>query len=1159
MSEFAALRVLRRATATVHAGEESDPGKDTTPEPDTHLPGEGEIEDSQLPRSPAEPEKQGWSQETDQDDSEMLSHQSESQSETKTDPFESVSDTESFSGDLPREVCLPPSGPSVDREACRRCPAVPATRPPQEQYLTHVPGLDAKEEPDLPPGLMEETRENVLQGFAAVAGEDGAEYLWDHVTSLELEPVLAGDPGHAGCCSQGALGSSSLQPAQVMTSEDLRRLSGVSLQKSRSESCLGIPVVWPFLLWCCERGRSWPHIHNRARAPVLPRRDPLDSTAPLGARTKKGRAPGPAVDTDLLWAQSCFDAPCWPPLGTSCLLHAKCHHSAPENIGEKGTVAPGHCCQHTRTLIRAHSITGFPLGDPEGPVGQNFVKFGAHLKEGTENERDPRTQNTLYSVSTQLSHLLSASQSRGPSLQDTYNKPSDFSLKRASQDTSSTGLWQEDQLGQDSGSCPAASCLTSELVKLSVEEVPGPAECKLGHSPESSTQELLGTPLAPSAADVREKQKHLYDVSVEAGNQTSNYTSKYVLSEKRKLPTRAKFPRRPSTEGTQVRNGVLTGCSAVGESADAPESTPKSSAVDASKEAEEGMVLDPICKKNALQGLSESKAGLASRGGCTVIIIAVEQKGLQATKKKLGPLPETQSGNFAGERLGSPLSTGASPHASPRGRKAATCRKERRPPAAAPLGADDGARPPAALAAERGSVPVPRPALEEAPSTEEPPEEKAPGESLSPRPQGAHGAPGLPAAGSRRGCGADAGAGQAPGGGAAGAAESGPRSSASAGRLPTVTPSRKGRPSAVERSEELGAERPTGAGPPPRPVDRTAPLAVVPRGAGAGAAGLTEGGDVGTPGDPGSRRPSSESCSAKRLRTTEKRLRARLALAHKTFSNFFESKVLEKENSDERSPGSPKGEKRNRLRQSSWRAFLKGRDAEGPKRPPLVTLLPGPEISSRPVTDSPCKEWAEDKDGCVFGDHWVPPHPPTPLSSSSLVSPEHRRRSEPSIKCTAPQEGGRYLPPGIVPEKPWLTSPASPGAQQAGIRRTLPSSSACCLAFDSPRIPCRPLSPKPLGLRYSGRGNAISMVSLGSYSDVDSSSGAPERPKIPKARTSLLLSLQTLNQDDQKEERRKRGQCPSGLSTAPSLRDVPGSEVSSSPVLWWVHSREGYR
>ncbi|XP_058404692.1 rho guanine nucleotide exchange factor 4 isoform X2 [Diceros bicornis minor] len=329
------------------------------------------------------------------------------------------------------------------------------------------------------------------------------------------------------------------------------------------------------------------------------------------------------------------------------------------------------------------------------------------------------------------------------------------------------------------------------------------------------------------------------------------------------------------------------------------------------------------------------------------------------------------------------------------------------------------------------------------------------------------------------------------------------------------------------------------------------------QGAGEGAAGLREGGHVETPGDLGSRRRSSESCDAKRFKNTEKRLRARLSLAHKPFANFFESKLLEKENTDECSPGSVKGQKeRSRLRQSSWRAFLKRKDAEGPKRPSSVSLVPGREMPnpprpSPPGTNSHCEEQAGDKESYVFRDHWAPPQSPTPLSSSSLVSPDNRRKSEPTIKCTSPQESGRYLPSGIFPAKSWLISPINPRAQQAGISCTLPSSSACCLAYESQGMPCKPMSPKPWSPRpaawwaefhYPGRGSAISMVSLGSYHNVDSSSATPERPKTPKARTSLLHSLQTLDQDNQKEARGESGQHHCGLSTAPWLRDLPGSE-----------------
>uniref|UniRef100_A0A2K5PPK6 Rho guanine nucleotide exchange factor 4 n=1 Tax=Cebus imitator TaxID=2715852 RepID=A0A2K5PPK6_CEBIM len=1164
-----------------------------TPEPDAHLPGEGEIEDNQLPASPAEQVEQGWSQQTDRDDSETLSQQSESQSDTKTDPFESASDTESLSGDLPRGDFHPLRGTPGDIETPWEYPDVSATGTPQEQHLTCVPGLRAKEELHLSPGLKEDSCKNGLRAFAAVAGEEEAEHLWDCMTSLEREPLQPVAPRHTGCCLQRATDSSGPELAQGVAVQDLRGLCGVSLQKSRSESYLGIPVVWPFLLWCCELGRSWPHIHNKARVPVLPSRGPLDSAAPLGTRTEKESTLGPAGDTELLWSQPHFDVPSQPPLRTSCLLHTKRHHSAPGTIGDKKRASPRHDCGHTRALVRACSIAGLSLGCPEDPVGQNVVKSGIHVKDGGENEQDPRTQNTLSPAPTQLSGLLPASQSGAPYLQGPC-KPSGFHLQRASQDTPSEGLLGENQLGHDSRSCLVASCLTSELVKLNVEEVPGPAECKSEQSPESRTQEPQRTQLTPRAADERETQKHLWGISVEAGNQTSNYTSKYVLSGESKPPTRAKFPRQPSSEGPQVWSGDLMGCSEVSHSSDAPETTQTSSAVDTSKAAEEATVLDPNDREQALQGLSEfwaatvshcgpgaegaeqgsggprgwqlePKAGSeASRGRGALIIVSVEQKGLQAARRNAGPLPETLPRDFPEERLGSPLRTGETPCESPTAGKTAGG-NDCEPPAAPAQGAGQGALQTVAPAAELGRVLVPRAASGEAPSTEAPPRETPRGDCQSPGPGAC-------------------GAGEALEGGAA-AAPALPPSPPPRGLLRAqgpgkrttfskVTSFRRGRPLAAEspggvrappaqgrrgrssRPEGVPAESPPAEArwdaPPPHLRDASAGHELAPQAAGDGTAGPAGAAHTGTAAGPGSRGPFSESCGTKRLRTTEKKLRARLASAQKTFSNFFESKVVEKENSGERSPGSPKGEKeKGRLRQGSWRAFLKSKDAESPKKPALGSPLPGPEILSPAETDGHGEDRAEDKAGRVFSEHWAPPRAPTPLAASTLAPPEHRRKSEPTVKCTAAREGGRYLPPGIFPERSWLASPGSPRAQRAGIAHTLPSSSACCLACDSPGTPCRPTSPKPLSprpsaqradLHYPGRGSAISMVSLGSCSYVDSSSEDPERPKIPKARTSLLLSLQTLNQDEQKQGNKEGGLHPRGLGAAPWLRSLPGSE-----------------
>ncbi|KAB0404500.1 hypothetical protein E2I00_011685 [Balaenoptera physalus] len=639
-----------------------------TPEPSVHLPGEGAIEDKALPPSPAEPEEQGWSQETDHDDFETLSHHSESQSDTKIDRFESASDTESLPGDPLGVICLTPDGTSEDREARRGCRDTPASGTLQEQHSTGVPGLDPKEELDLYLDFKEEPCKSGVRAFAAVAGEVRAVHLREDVAGPERESPPAGTADRTQGCAQGPTGSCGLLPAKAVTGQDLWGSSGFSLQKSRSESYLGIPVVWPFLLWCCEQGRSWPNIHNRDRGTQLP------LTAPPGARTGKGSTPGPALNTGLLCSQPGFDATCHLPLGTSCLLHAKLCHSAPEKTDDKGKAFPRHCRQHTTTLNRAHSIAEFPLRYSEGPLGQNSVKFGSHLKEATEAERAPRTQHPLYPVPTQLSHLLPASQRKAPGLEDQY-EPRALSWKRASQDTPSESLWLENQSGQDSRSCPVSSCLTAGLVSRNAEEVPVPAEGKLGHDPESRTEEPLSAGLAPNAEDVSDKQKHLQDISVEAGNQTSNYTSKYILSEKRKPPARAKFPHHPSNSRSQVCNKGWGVCSGVSNHSDAPEPTLKSSTTDTSKEAEDLVVPDPNFTRNALQGVSgvaavtvshcpwggeerdqgheggatplaeglrlEPKADTSSKG--TPVIVAVEQKGLQATRRKVGPLPETQS------------------------------------------------------------------------------------------------------------------------------------------------------------------------------------------------------------------------------------------------------------------------------------------------------------------------------------------------------------------------------------------------------------------------------------------------------------------------------------------------------------------------------------
>ncbi|XP_069845566.1 rho guanine nucleotide exchange factor 4 isoform X1 [Dipodomys merriami] len=609
------------------------------------------------------------------------------------------------------------------------------------------------------------------------------------------------------------------------------------------------------------------------------------------------------------------------------------------------------------------------------------------------------------------------------------------------------------------------------------------------------------------------------------------------------------------------------------ETSDAPETTLKSR----EKEAEAGMVLDLTCSERAWQGLSRRpaaavahlgpgpeaedqgpgdvsqpsspslqptpRASSASRSSC---VLLVEQEGLQAPGTVCPP-PEPQLTGLAEGSPGPPRSNDATSCALPGG--------------------------PRCELREAGGAQVPGVELEEMLSTEDEgrrtrPEAFLTLESLGPPSPESTGLerslttpedPGAGTEGRPEGC-ASAGAVQDPcalalAGRHTHPLPAPPRRRPKTGLEPRkrltflkVTSLRKGRPLASS----------PGAGPPQdwttEGPSSPAPSPVATPG---GAPGLLDPEHGGTAGDPGSKRLSSENCNAKRLKTTENRFRARLALAQKTFSNFFEPKVLEKEKLEELSPGSPKGEmEKSGQRLSPWRALLKSRDADGPQGlSEAAHPFPGPEVSRAlgspsPVASSGSEEWAQDPESCDCTDRWTPPRSRASLAPSKLGFPEHRRKSEPAIKCMSRQGGGRYLPSRTFPEQCWLMS--SPGAQQPGISCTIPCGSACCLAYENQVMPCRPLSPKPRNPRvcaqqtdfgYQGRTSAaVSMVSLGSYSEVHNCSQASERPRTPKSRASLLLSLQTLNQEDPREEDRSRGQRQARLSPAPSLRDLPGSE-----------------
>ncbi|XP_029395250.1 rho guanine nucleotide exchange factor 4 isoform X2 [Mus pahari] len=1148
-----------------------------TPEPGVPPPGEGESEDNQLHPCPADPEEQEWHQETNPEDLETLSHKSESRSDTKTDPFESASEAESLPGDLAGGVGL-----STEREAGWGCPEDSTVGLPQGRHLVCDEGLHTEEELDLPSGLKAGSQLSKLHMLTA--GKRDAACPCSCVTSLV----------------QGSV------PASVCLSKHAGSNSSPHLRKARSRGYLDAPVVCPCFRRHCELGQSWPQIHIRTAAAKIPPIGSQHNDFPLWIRTKKGPAPRPTVGTDLFWVHPFLGTACQPRSGTPRLLDAKCHQSAPENLGANAKTPQGHFCQQVKTLVRAHSIALFPLGCPKEPLKQKGTNW-PYLREGTEIEPDhPILRNTLSPGPTQLSYLLPTSQSRAPPLQGEC-KLSDCSFKRASPDTPCVGLPLENQVEQASRSCPAPSHLTSELLKLnSQEEVPRPAECKPGHSSESRLEEPKGV----HPADVISKQKRLLNISGEAGSQTG------ALQEERKPPDRASFfPQRCCHGEVPVCNRRLAGTwEEEKDSACAPKTDLKSNVTGSLEAAEEGVVLDLQRNGNALQSLLDfSTVGVshcnpgsecaqgpgdepepfpsgqpqargahgASRHSCKFIMIAVKQEGRQISTRKARCLLESQCGHLPEK------GTSAAAYESPRASEMPECGNECELPGCPGAEAGGGAPQLLAQGIEHVRVPVSRTASGDTLSSEETLEGELLGERSDLGSECVHTEQNQELPSSERRCGTGdaevveisgtcAGEVEVPLSGvlASSTTTQGFQEPCSSGfqqglleseQRPAclqMTPSRTDRPWSRELpgrdipySQALISEglNPVCSSPeervPHSPCQGEPPLHHVHQSVSLETqSGMIQ---VGTSGDLSGEGPSPESYNIKRLKATESRIKARLALAHKTFTNFFEAKVTEKTNT-----GSVKGEKEKRRRaQGSWRAFLRSKDAEGSKRPVLVSGVPEPDFpqllcSSPPATRSHCEKWTIDTDSHVFGEPWTPLNSPATLSSSRLASPEHRRRSEPTIGRTATQESSAHLSSGVFPKSSWLTSATSPGATQIDISYALPCSSACHLTYENQDMPCRPTSPKPrspmagaqrVDLCLRGRTSAVSMVSLRSDKDTNRSSEVPERPKASKARASLLLSLQTLNQNDQKEDR-SECQYYHGLGTVPFLRDHPGNE-----------------
>ncbi|XP_065604005.1 rho guanine nucleotide exchange factor 4 [Cyrtonyx montezumae] len=302
-----------------------------------------------------------------------------------------------------------------------------------------------------------------------------------------------------------------------------------------------------------------------------------------------------------------------------------------------------------------------------------------------------------------------------------------------------------------------------------------------------------------------------------------------------------------------------------------------------------------------------------------------------------------------------------------------------------------------------------------------------------------------------------------------------------------------------------------------------------------------------------------------------KKFRTRLALAHKSLSSLFESKSPEKENNEQSSRILLKNEKEKaKLRQSTWKAFLKSKENDGLKRPVLANLSPTQESVNTTRSHLIRRASAEQQDGSVghaflktangsaldtsYFDTSVEPldvSSPAGMWRKRIQSHDLGIRYSQSSDCDEMQEAlGNSFNTSL--EECWMKSPIS----QSDVHLPLNQSSPSCPQLSNSEgkdMPCRPMSPKPQSprstsqrksFRYPGRICATSMISLGNSSAVDCSLEAPERPKTLKPRGGLLLSVHSLDNEYQRDDSGISSQSQISLNTASSISDVLRDEDS---------------
>ncbi|XP_072429009.1 spermatogenesis-associated protein 13-like isoform X3 [Chiloscyllium punctatum] len=292
-------------------------------------------------------------------------------------------------------------------------------------------------------------------------------------------------------------------------------------------------------------------------------------------------------------------------------------------------------------------------------------------------------------------------------------------------------------------------------------------------------------------------------------------------------------------------------------------------------------------------------------------------------------------------------------------------------------------------------------------------------------------------------------------------------------------------------------------------------------------------------------------------------LRMKRAFANKSLSVFFETKSGDKENANQNSKSSKKNDgDEGKSKHLSWRKFMKPSESESTKIPMNTSHSPSENQAIR-TQSQVHSEYArrismEQVENTSLSVASSPSSPGTPsraqLSDSSGEQDDAPKLVGQRLRRTSPNELRLKLTFDncIETDDVFKTSPnqSTPNALLNQLSPTWNRPGVISEYFDA-TFPARPMSPKPMSprssfrrsFRSSNRASTSSWTSLDSSKTTDGVLEGPERPAVLKPRGNLLLSVQSLNYECQKEDSGISSHSQTSLNTTSSTIDIGKEEV----------------